>query len=262
MKIPFYQVDAFTKELFRGNPAGVCPLEEWLPTGIMQEIAAENNLAETAFFVPQDDGYEIRWFTPKVEVDLCGHATLASAHVLFNHLGFNDETLKFSSKSGDLKVTKSGMLLSLDFPADFCDPADPPTGLFEAVGREPVLCYKGKTDYMLIYDRQKDIVDLQPDFAKLTRVDARGVIVSAPGEEADFVSRFFAPQVGVNEDPVTGSAHSTLTPYWSRRLVKNSMTARQLSERGGEVFVRMQGNRVDISGHAITYLKGEIKIHE
>jgi PhzF family phenazine biosynthesis protein len=244
MKLPFYQIDAFTRELFCGNPAGVCPLQAWLPDRLMQKIAAENNLAETAFFVPQDDAFEIKWFTPRVEVDLCGHATLASAYVIFEYLDYKDDIIRFNSKSGPLVVKKKGKLLTLDFPADFCDPSNPPDGLFEAIGSQALLCYQGKTDFMLIYKDQQDIEDLKPDFAGLEDVDARGVIVTAPGREVDFVSRFFAPRVGVNEDPVTGSAHTTLTPYWSRALVKQEMTASQLSGRGGEIWVKMMGNRV------------------
>ena len=260
MRIPFYQIDAFTDKLFGGNPAGVCPLQAWFPSSVMQSIAAENNLAETAFFVRKDDEIEIKWFTPLVEVDLCGHATLASAHVIFNHLGTDLDTLKFSSKSGILKVSRRQGLICLDFPADFCDPVDPPDGLIEAIGNEPIVCYKGKTDYMMIYPNEDDIKALNPDFGKLAKVDARGVIVTAPGEEVDFVSRFFAPQVGVNEDPVTGSAHTSLIPYWSRNLVKQEMTAKQLSKRGGELLVKMMGNRVEISGKAVTYLEGEIEV--
>jgi len=260
MRIPFYQVDAFSRELFGGNPAGVCPLQAWLPSKVMQQIAAENNLAETAFFVVYDDRIEIKWFTPLVEVDLCGHATLASAHVLFHHLGTQRDILEFSSKSGTLKVSKNNARISLDFPADFCDPAEAPEGLIESLGKEPLYCYKGKTDYMLIYADEDDIVKLNPDFQKMKQVDARGVIVSSKGNEVDFVSRFFAPQVGVNEDPVTGSAHTTLIPYWSRNLVKQEMKALQLSNRGGELWLKMNGNRVEISGYAVTYLEGEIEV--
>ena len=260
MRLPFYQIDAFSKELFGGNPAGVCPLQAWFPDRILQKIAAENNLAETAFFVQRDDEFEIKWFTPLVEVDLCGHATLASAHVIFNHLDFQTDHIKFSSKSGILEVKKDGDKLSLDFPADFCDPVAPPEGLIEAIGMEPLYCYQGKTDFMLIYPEENDIKGLKPDFMKLEKVEARGIIVSAPGKEVDFVSRFFAPAVGVNEDPVTGSAHTSLIPYWSRNLVKTEMKARQLSERGGDLWVKMKGNRVEISGYAKTYLEGEIEI--
>ena len=226
----------------------------------MQKIAAENNLAETAFFVPQDDGYEIKWFTPKVEVDLCGHATLASAHIIFNHLDSKANQIKFSSKSGSLEVKKDGDRITLNFPADFCDPMVPPEGLIEALGAEPLVCYQGKTDFMLIYPDEKIILNMKPDFTKLGKVEARGIIVSAQGEKVDFVSRFFGPAVGINEDPVTGSAHTSLVPYYSRALVKTEMKAKQLSERGGELWVKMMGNRVEISGYAITYLQGEIEI--
>lgn len=260
MKIPFYQVDAFTDNIFGGNPAGVCPLQAWLPNRIMQKIAAENNLAETAFFVQFDDRIEIKWFTPLVEVDLCGHATLASAHILFHHLSYQQAEIKFSSKSGILEAKKTDGGICLDFPADFCDPVAPPTGLYEAMGKEPLLCYQGKTDYMLIYPEEEDIRNINPDFTRLAVVDARGVIVSAKGKEVDFVSRFFAPQVGVNEDPVTGSAHTTLTPYWSRQLAQQEMNAKQLSKRGGDLRVKMKGNRVEIIGTALTYLEGEISI--
>ncbi len=260
MRIPFYQVDSFTNQLFRGNPAGVCPLQAWLPEKVMQAIAAENNLAETAFFVQNDDNIEIRWFTPLVEVALCGHATLAAAHILFEHLGVETEKLSFSSKSGDLEVCRDGGKIALDFPADFCDPADPPEGLIQAIGKEPVICYKGKTDYLLIFSDQKEIEALNPDFSSLKKVDARGIIVSARGTDVDFVSRFFAPQVGIDEDPVTGSAHTTLIPYWSRQLAKQELIAKQLSSRGGDLWLSMKGNRVIIKGNAITYLEGEIEI--
>jgi PhzF family phenazine biosynthesis protein len=259
MKI--FQVDAFTSRLFSGNPAAVVPLDEWLDDETMQRIAMENNLAETAFFVPIGEGFHIRWFTPKVEVDLCGHATLATAHVLFHHLGFSGPELKFSSRSGPLRVFRKGKLIVLDFPADEFDPAEIPAGMLEALGgKEPMFCYLGKTDYLLIYEKQSDIENLKPDFARLGKVKARGVIVSAPGEWVDIVSRFFGPQVGINEDPVTGSAHTTLAPYWSRQLAKNELTARQLSERGGDLFCRHLGNRVEIGGEAVTYLQGELSI--
>lgn len=262
MRIPFYQVDAFSSRLFKGNPAGVCPLQAWLPKNVMQSIAFENNLAETAFFVLSGDQAEIRWFTPQVEVALCGHATLASAHILFNHLGKNPRSIEFSSTSGPLKVEEREGLIFLNFPTDFSDPAAPPAGLIESLGKEPLFCYKGKTDYLLIYGDQSDIESLKPNFPELKKIDARGIIVSAKGREVDFVSRFFAPQVGIDEDPVTGSAHTTLIPYWSRELVKQEMTAQQLSSRGGELLVRMKGNRVEIAGKAVTYLEGEIEIPE
>lgn len=259
MKI--FQVDAFTNRLFSGNPAAVVPLDDWLDNETMQRIAAENNLAETAFFVPQREGFHIRWFTPKVEVDLCGHATLATAHVLFSHMGFNGSELKLSSRSGPLRVFREGKRYVLDFPADEYDPAEIPEGMLEALGgKEPMFCYLGKTDYMIIYEKQSDIENIKPDFAQLGKVKARGVIVSAPGEWVDFVSRFFGPQVGINEDPVTGSAHTSLIPYWSRQLAKTELTARQLSERGGDIFCRNKGSRVEIGGEAVTYLEGQLII--
>ena len=258
MKI--FQVDAFTSRLFAGNPAGVVPLDEWLEVDLMQRIAMENNLAETAFFIPDGDIFHIRWFTPKVEVDLCGHATLASAHVLFHHLGFSGAIVQFNSRSGILRVYREGKRYILDFPSDELEPADPPEGLIESIGREPMFCYRGKTDYLLIYAKQSEIERIKPDFNSLGKVDARGVIISAPGDYVDFVSRFFGPQVGINEDPVTGSAHTTLTPYWSRQLAKSELVARQLSERGGDLICRNRGNRIEIGGQAVTFLVGEILI--
>jgi PhzF family phenazine biosynthesis protein len=257
MKI--YQVDAFTSRLFSGNPAAVVPLEEWPEANMLQRIAMENNLAETAFFVPTGDGFHIRWFTPKVEVDLCGHATLATAHVLFNHLEFNGPELNFSSRSGPLRVFREGKRYILDFPIDELEPAEIPDGLIESLGgKEPLFCYQGKTDYLLIYQKQSDIENMSPDFTQLGKVKARGVIVSAPGDWVDVVSRFFGPQVGINEDPVTGSAHTSLTAYWCRQLAKNELTARQLSERGGDLICRHRGNRVEICGEGVTFLEWEI----
>jgi PhzF family phenazine biosynthesis protein len=254
-----FQVDAFTSRRFAGNPAGVVPLQDWPDDETMQSIAMENNLAETAFFVPVGEGYHVRWFTPKVEVDLCGHATLASAHVLFTHLGYTGDEIRFSSRSGPLRVFREKKRYVLDFPADDTEPAEVPAGLTESLGgKEPMFCYRGKTDFMLVYGKQSDIESLKPDFTRLGKVNARGIIVTAPGDWVDFVSRFFAPQVGVNEDPVTGSAHTTLVPYWSRQLAKNELTARQLSERGGDLFCRHKGNRVDIGGEAVTFFEGNI----
>lgn len=253
-----FQVDAFASRLFAGNPAGVVPLDVWLEDEVMQRIAMENNLAETAFFVPQDDHFHIRWFTPKVEVDLCGHATLATAHVLFQHLGFEKDELFFSSRSGMLRVFREGKRYILDFPPDELDPAEPPAGMVSALGKEPMFSYRGHTDYMLVYEKQSDIEQMKPDFTALGKIDARGVIVTAPGEWTDFVSRFFAPQVGINEDPVTGSAHTSLVPYWSRQLAKTELTARQLSERGGDLFCKNRGNRIEIGGEAVTFFEGSI----
>ena len=257
--LTLYQVDAFTSKVFGGNPAGVCVLDNWLPEQLMQKIAAENNLAETAFLVRNGANYEIRWFTPRVEVDLCGHATLASAHVLFNHLDHQEEVLHFQSRNrGMLSVSKSDDLLTLDFPSDKIKSVVAPEWLLEPFGIPPLEVFKGISDYLMIYASQQDIESISPDFGMLAKTDARGVIVSAPGDDTDFISRFFAPAVGINEDPVTGSAHTTLIPYWAKRLNKTKMTAQQLSERKGELFCEFLGERVKISGNAVTYLVGEI----
>jgi PhzF family phenazine biosynthesis protein len=260
MKLRYHQVDAFTNELFHGNPAGVCPLAEWLPAEIMQKIAMENNQAETAFFVRGPVRYHIRWFTPAVEVDLCGHATLAASHVIFSIGGASGPVLEFDSRSGVLTVRRDGDLLTLDFPADPPSSVALPRELLESLGAEPREAFKGKTDYLLVYGSQSDIEKMNPDFGLLAKTPARGVIVTAPGDSVDFVSRFFAPQVGINEDPVTGSAHTTLTPFWAARLGKTEMEARQLSRRGGALTCRLAGSRVEISGRARAYLQGVIEI--
>lgn len=258
-----YQVDAFTKELFSGNPAAVCPLEEWLPHETMQNIAAENNLAETAFFIPNGNHFELRWFTPNSEVELCGHATLATAHVLWKHLNYQGNEIRFKTRfSGDLSVSRKGKLLTLDFPQDDIQETDIPAALIPALGGAiPEDLFKGKTDYLLIFENQEEIEKIQPNFQKIAEIEARGVIVSARGNEVDFVSRFFAPRVGVPEDPVTGSAHTSLTPYWSKILGKTeNLTARQLSKRGGNLVCSLKNNRVLISGEAKTYLIGEMML--
>jgi len=261
MTLRLYQIDAFTPELFRGNPAGVCPLETWLSDDLMQKIAMENNLAETAFYVRTGDRYRIRWFTPAVEVDLCGHATLAAAYVIFNFDHYSGEAIELDSRSGPLRVRREGDLLTLDFPADPYRPVDPPAGLAAALGAPPREVYRGKTDYLAVYGSQAEIEAMKPDFGTLARIEARGVIVTAPGSEADFVSRFFAPQVGIDEDPVTGSAHTTLTPYWAGRLGKTEMNAVQLSKRRGWLRIRLNGDRVEIAGRARAYLEGRIQIN-
>ncbi len=257
-----FQVDAFTERLFGGNPAAVCLIDAWLPEDLMQRIAAENNLAETAFIVPAGRGYDIRWFTPAVEVDLCGHATLASAHVLFNYVGHKDPEIVFSSKlSGLLKVRRDGDMFTLDFPADIFEKVATPPGLSAALGIEPMETYRGKTDYMAVLPSESAVISIKPDFAALGDIrDCRGVIITAEGTASDFVSRFFAPQSGINEDPVTGSAHTTLTPYWAGVFGKSELTALQLSERKGHLWCKHNGNRVAISGHAVTYLQGEIEV--
>ncbi len=254
-----YQVDAFTDRLFRGNPAAVCPLETgWLPEETMQDIARENNLSETAFFVGNQGGYAIRWFTPKVEVDLCGHATLAAAHVLFQHLGYSGHTITFQSRSGLLTVFRRVDLLAMNFPVDTLVPCPVTGSLSACFRRAPLEAYRGKTDYLLVFGSEEDIRNLEPDFAHIKTIDARGLIVTAPGKNVDFVSRFFAPQVGVDEDPVTGSAHTSLVPFWKERLQKTVFHALQVSSRGGELFCRHLGDRVEIAGKAKTYLIGDL----
>ncbi|MGJ7032855.1 PhzF family phenazine biosynthesis protein [Niabella hirudinis] len=254
-----YQVDAFASEVFSGNPAAVCPLQHWLPDTVLQQIAMENNLAETAFYVPHADYYEIRWFTPTVEVDLCGHATLAAAFVLFQREGHTTNSIRFHSpRSGTLTVTRNGELLTLNFPTDPLQPATLSDELASCFNIRPGLAFKGKTDYMLVFDNEDAIRSLVPTFQVIEALNARGVIVTAPGRSADFVSRFFAPQSGINEDPVTGSAHTSLTPYWAERLGKTALSAMQLSERKGFLQCRHLGDRVEISGRGKLYLEGQI----
>jgi predicted PhzF superfamily epimerase YddE/YHI9 len=257
--LPIYQVDAFTDKVFSGNPAAVCPLEQWLSEDIMQKIALENNLAETAFFVKNKNQYDIRWFTPTVEVDLCGHATLASAYVLFQVLGISDQEITFHShRSGPLHVKREAEWLALNFPTDTIGSVPLNNQLEACFDICPCEAYRGKTDYLLVFDAEDDIRSLEPSLERISRLDARGVIVTAPGDAVDFVSRFFGPAVGVPEDPVTGSAHTSLLPYWAQRLGKNELSARQLSTRGGEIRCKYLGDRVEIAGQGQLYLKGEI----
>lgn len=259
MKLKIYQVDAFTDKVFSGNPAAVCPLNQWLPDDVMQNIALENNLAETAFYVQDGERYLIRWFTPTVEVDLCGHATLGSAHVLFNHENYaGNEITFYSHRSGILKVSKNNDLLTLDFPADNFHKIDWPAERHSAFNFVPKEAYQGKTDYLLVFDSEDQIKNIEPNLSLIASWKVRGAIVTAKGNQVDFVSRFFAPQSGVNEDPVTGSAHTTLTPYWSEKLGKVDLSAIQLSKRRGYLNCKNFGARVQISGHAKTYLTGEI----
>jgi PhzF family phenazine biosynthesis protein len=259
MKIPIFQVDAFTDRLFAGNPAAICPLATWLPDDLMQNIAAENNLSETAFFVRKDDSFELRWFTPVAEINLCGHATLASGHVLFRHLGYGGDKIRFMSKGGELIVTKSDDLLTLDFPSNKPGPADPPPDLFEALGTRPVEILKAR-DILAVFKSPDEIVAVHPNFELLGHIDIHGVIITAPGRDCDFVSRFFAPRMGVNEDPVTGSSHTALIPFWSEKSGKKKMRARQLSKRGGELICEDLGPRVLISGNSVTFFEGEIEL--
>jgi predicted PhzF superfamily epimerase YddE/YHI9 len=259
MRLPLYQVDAFAGKVFSGNPAAVCPLERWLDEAVMQSIAAENNLAETAFFVRADDGYEIRWFTPLQEVDLCGHATLASGYVVFHHLDRAAQSATFRSKSGPLAVTRDGDKLCLDFPA--WAPADcaRPATIDAALGRAPREVLRGQ-DYLAVYEREEDVRALAPRMDQIAALDVLGVIATAPGDSSDFVSRFFAPRAGVPEDPVTGRAHCTLTPYWSARLGRKKLRALQVSRRGGELWCEDRGARVSICGRAVQYLEGAIEV--
>lgn len=259
MKYPIYKVDAFTSHLFGGNPAAVCPLDEWLPDEIMQKLGAENNLAETTFIVKEKDGYRIRWFTPAVEVKLCGHATLATAHIFYTELDYNSPAIEFNSLSGILKVSRKGEgLYTLDFPADEPLPVEvPPAAIFDGLGIAPVSVFKTSFDYLVVLGNQREIEALTPDFKSLSSIEARGVVVTAKGDDADFVSRCFFPQSGIDEDPVTGSAHTSTTPFWAKRLNKKKLQAVQLSRRRGHLECELMGNRVLISGSAVTYLKGE-----
>jgi PhzF family phenazine biosynthesis protein len=259
VKIPFYQVDAFSSKIFGGNPAAVCPLESWPADEILQNIAAENNLSETAFFVQSSKGqYKLRWFTPTVEVDLCGHATLASAFIIFSFIDTTLSTVDFETASGPLSVSKSGELLSLNFPARKPVPTQGLPILSQALGTEPLEVLKAR-DLLAIFKEESTIKNMIPDFDKLKQIrDVLGIIVTAPGEKSDFVSRFFAPNAGISEDPVTGSSHCTLIPYWADRLKKNQLHAFQLSKRGGELFCENVGDRVRISGNAALYAKGEL----
>lgn len=259
MRQKIYQVDAFAEEVFMGNPAAVCPLGKWLSDDLMLKIAAENNLAETAFYVKQGDVYEIRWFTPVAEVDLCGHATLAAAYVLFHHENHEGETIEFHSpRSGVLRVTKNGEFLTLDFPADEFEEVSITDEMNQCFDLKPTLVFKGKTDFLFVFENEMEIRNIKPFLNEISKLEARGVIITAKGNEVDFVSRFFGPQVGVNEDPVTGSAHTTLIPYWAEQLDKTEMTAIQLSERKGYLQTKYLGDRVEISGKGQLYLIGEI----
>lgn len=257
-----YQIDAFAEKLFSGNPAAVCPLENWLPDEIMQKVAAENNLAETAFTVPVENGFEIRWFTPEVEVDLCGHATLASAFVLMNFEGFVEDKINFFSRnSGTLTVTKNGDFLTLNFPKDTLQKVEDLSIFEKCFAFQPLEAYQGKTDYLLIFENENQIQNIEPNFFEISKINARGIIVSSKSENYDFVSRFFGPNCGVNEDPVTGSAHTTLTPFWAKNIGKTKLTAKQISKRGGVLECELKNDRILISGKCKTYLKGEIFIN-
>ena len=257
VKIPIHQVDSFASRVFSGNPAAVCPLKEWLPDQQMQAIAAENNLANTAFFVPSRDEYDLRWFTPKVEVDLCGHATLASAFIIFHDLAPSANSIRFATKSGALIVTRDGDLLSLDFPSRPPVECEAPPQLAQALGAKPEAIL-GARNYLAVFSSEDDVRGLAPNMEVLQQLDRPGVIATAPGKEVDFVSRYFAPALGVPEDPVTGSAHCTLIPYWSNRLGKKKLHARQVSARGGDLWCEDRGERVIIGGKAVRFSDGFI----
>ncbi|MCA1742852.1 MAG: PhzF family phenazine biosynthesis protein [Desulfonatronovibrio sp.] len=261
MNIPIFQVDAFTSHVFSGNPAAVCILDTWLDDHVLQCIAAENNLSETAFIVENSDNFELRWFTPTTEVTLCGHATLASAYALFHILDHPEKTIHFQTRHrGRLSVTKKKDLLEMDFPALPVWEQAPPAGLEQSLGISLEQVFDSDEDLLVIIDSEQTVRQIRPDFALLGQVDCRGVIITAQGENCDFVSRFFGPKVGINEDPVTGSAHCLLTPYWAKRLNKNSLHALQVSERGGELYCEHLGDRVKIAGRAALYLQGIITV--
>jgi PhzF family phenazine biosynthesis protein len=259
MEIETFYIDAFTSERFTGNPAMVCPLNRWLEADIMQKIAAEFAVSETAFIVGHDNTFKIRWFSPTVEIDLCGHATLATAHVLFNHKNCHSQVIEFTSMSGTLLVHKEGNLLQLDFPARPAAACPVPSGLEEALGHPFSEVQAVDRDYLVVYPSESIVRHLTPDTSLLEKLD-KSVIVTAPGEKADFVSRYFAPLLGIPEDPVTGSAHCTLIPYWSKKLGKKEMKANQVSARGGTLYCRDEGDRMKIGGQAVTYLQGRIII--
>ena len=259
MEISLYQIDAFASKLFEGNPAAVCPLDEWLPDEIMQSIAEENNLSETAFFVPKGNGYHIRWYTPVSEVDLCGHATLAAAYVLFNILGYRKDKIEFDSRSGILAVTEDNEWLVMDFPAQPPVPCDIPKEIIKAFNTAPIECLKSE-DFVVVFEREIDIESANPDFELLKKLNSRGVIITAKSTRYDFVARFFAPKYGIPEDPVTGSAYTQLAPYWASKIGSKRFSAKQMSSRGGELTCEVVDDRVFISGKAIKYLEGKIKI--
>ena len=262
MDLKLYQLDAFTDRVFGGNPAAVCPLAEWLPDTVMQAIAIENNLSETAFYVPQGEDYHLRWFTPGEEVDLCGHATLATAALILERLEPDRAGVRFHTRSGLLEVSRDGDLLVMDLPVQPAGPidAEEAEALADALGQRPLECFGGTRDYLAVLPDEATVRDFASDAAKLIALKRKGLIITAPGEEVDFVSRFFAPYFGIPEDPVTGSAHCTLAPYWSKRLGKTEMTARQISPRGGSLVCIDRGERITLKGKAAFYMEGRISL--
>ena len=259
MQLSLYQIDAFANKLFEGNPAAVFPLDEWLPNEIMQSIAMENNLSETAFFVKKNNRYHIRWFTPSHEVDLCGHATLASAFVIFNILGHQGSEILFDSISGLLRVTQSGDWIEMDFPSLTSVECVPPIQILEAFSEEPIECLCAE-DYVLVFKDECSVFNANPNIPLLAELDLRGVAITSKSKDYDFITRFFAPKYGVNEDPVTGSAFTQLIPYWAKKLNKLNLSAKQVSKRGGIVRCVDAGERVKISGTAVKYMEGTIEI--
>jgi PhzF family phenazine biosynthesis protein len=262
MRLPIYQIDAFAGAVFKGNPAAVVPLEQWLPDATMQAIALENNLSETAFLVPEGEPWRLRWFTPRVEVDLCGHATLASAHVIFKHLAPARDRVEFATRSGRLAVARKGELLELDFPAvtmQVRSDAMALDAMENALGCRPDEAYVAM-DHMAVFRDESQVAELKPDMGRVAALGGRGLIATAPGRACDFVSRFFGPNVGIPEDPVTGSAHTVLTPFWAKRLGKLKLSARQISARGGELQCEDRGERIGIAGRAVLYLEGTITV--
>lgn len=259
MELNLYQIDAFTGTRFGGNPAAICPLEEWLPDPLLQSIAQENNLSETAFFVRSGDRFRIRWFTPVAEVDLCGHATLASAFVLFEILRHDHDRIVFDSRSGELNVLRKEGWLVLDFPLQQPVPCDLPAPVRGRMATAPIECLQSE-DYLFVFDREEEVAVFDPPLELFKQLDCRGVIVTAPSDRCDFVCRFFAPKFGIPEDPVTGSAFTQLAPYWAARLGKTALIARQISSRGGDVKCEVGENRVAIAGQAVLYLEGKIRV--
>ncbi|HEY3661994.1 MAG TPA: PhzF family phenazine biosynthesis protein [Chthoniobacterales bacterium] len=257
--IPYFEVFAFTNQMFAGNPAGVCLLEEFLPNDRLQAIATQNDLPETAFLVERGDHFDLRWMTPAVEVDLCGHATLAAAHVLFQHRGYPRKAVRFQTQSGELLVEQSGGRLVLDFPSRPAEEGGDRSAVAASLGAEPAKVLKDR-DYFAIFASQAEVAAIKPDLAAVAKLDAQGVVVTAPGDDCDFVSRYFAPAAGIPEDPVTGSTHCTLIPYWAQQLGKRELFARQISARGGELFCEDRGERVGIGGEAVTYVEGTIHL--
>ena len=259
-EIPLYVFDSFTDRVFAGNPAAVCPLDSWLDDQTMRSIAAENNLSETAFFVAENGGYRLRWFTPAIEIDLCGHATLATAHYLFSEAGYDGDNVAFETRSGTLTVTRKGKFLRMDFPVRPLDPIPRETEFDGVFGALPEAVFESAGNYLAVFDSEKTVRGMAPNMGDVEALGLHGVIVTAKGDKVDFVSRFFHPAAGIPEDPVTGSAHCTLTPYWVARLGKNPLSARQVSKRGGRLTCELAGDRVLISGQAVLYARGMIQL--